>query len=461
MKVESHDGSRERAVLCAMITDDSVLARLSAVYCDDLFYSRWSNLIGSWSVKFFQKYGRAPREKIEAVYQKWAQRSRDADTSQLIANFLASLSGEYERNGNSDFDLDRSAEYLNEVRLRRLSEQISDAIALGNVTEAMALAAGYSKVEVGLGSVFNPFDNDSVVEAAFSERGESLVCYTDELEALGEFYSTALSRDSLVAVLAPEGVGKSTVLLDIAYTAMMQGRKVLYFEAGDNSQNQVMRRLMCRSAQAPWRPREVKFPTSLQTREGRPIVGFRAVNFMKPLSQERAKEALQADREAAKVVGGGLLMSCHATGTLSVDSIEGVMDSHERAGYVTDLICADYADIMLHPHQRKDPLHQIEALWQQLRSLSQKRHCLVLTATQATRDAYRGFLLAKQHVSGNKLKLANVNAMIGINQSEADKEQQCYRLNVLKLRSDEFQTSRTVCVAGCPAIGQPVILSKW
>ena len=106
-------------------------------------------------------------------------------------------------------------------------------------------------------------------------------------------------------------------------------------------------------------------------------------------------------------------------------------------------------------------LREIDETWKALRRLSQQRHCLVVTATQANALAYGdgSKLLTRKNFSGRKTKLAHVNGMIGIVRNEQEIDTGRCRVNWIVRRSQHFNEHRACRVAGCYAIASPAMKS--
>jgi len=96
-----------------------------------------------------------------------------------------------------------------------------------------------------------------------------------------------------------------------------------------------------------------------------------------------------------------------------------------------------------------------------MRSLSQRLHCLVLTATQTNRAAFDVRVLRREHVGGDHRKLAEVTGMVGINQSAEEKDLGLYRLNWVVQRSLDFSEDRCLWTASCLAVNDPCIHSSF
>jgi len=94
-----------------------------------------------------------------------------------------------------------------------------------------------------------------------------------------------------------------------------------------------------------------------------------------------------------------------------------------------------------------------------LRGLSQERHCLMVTATQASARAYGKDLIDMSDYSEDKRKYAHVTAMIGLNQTPDEKKVGIMRINMIVQREGEFFSERTVKIAQDLRIGRPLLFS--
>ena len=127
--------------------------------------------------------------------------------------------------------------------------------------------------------------------------------------------------------------------------------------------------------------------------------------------------------------------------------------------WVPDVIVIDYADIVAPPRGVKEPRDQVNEIWKALRAMSQRQHCLVVTATQTNAASYEAKTLGRQHYANDKRKYAHVTALAGINVTAEEKEAGVARYNWIVLREGQYSSRKCVHVAGCLAIGQPSLVS--
>jgi len=96
-----------------------------------------------------------------------------------------------------------------------------------------------------------------------------------------------------------------------------------------------------------------------------------------------------------------------------------------------------------------------------LRGLSQERHVLVVTATQADSESYERKRLTMSNFSEDKRKLSHVTAMYGLNQDPQGREKKLgiLRINEIVVREGEFSNDREVWVLQDLAAGRPFLES--
>jgi len=470
LKLKKRTASEERQILIGMIVDPIVLGRIAFKYQKQMFRSRFGNLIATWCVQYFHKYQKAPMKQIESLFESWSDKTQDKDLVRSTSTFLESLNGQYkkmERQSNSDFIIDMAGSYCNEVQVERLVESVQAHLDMGQSSEATQLVSDFNRIEMGVGQGIDILQDEEAIKAAFADTADSIVQYPGEL---GNFFKHTFSRDSFVAFMGPEGRGKSFWLMDVCYRAMLQRQKVAFFEVGDQSQNQIMRRLMIRAARHPRYPKDIDYPTKMRqvqkVEDGVMVSGIdvdtKIKNYTKKLNVKKAMKACQkVMKEKIRSEESYFRLSCHPNSTLKVEGIENIVQDWIRGGWIPDVIAIDYADILNMDYQGLEGRDRINESWKRLRRLSQTYHCLVLTATQADAESYDRTTMSMRNFSEDKRKFAHVTAMLGLNQTGAEKKKSLMRLNYLKLRDDEFLQSKCIHVAGCLALGNPCVLSKF
>ena len=156
-------------------------------------------------------------------------------------------------------------------------------------------------------------------------------------------------------------------------------------------------------------------------------------------------------------------LSSHPTKTLKVSEIDTILDLWEREdGFVADMILIDYAD-SLAPESNIEFRHQENDKWMRMRALSQKRHALVITPTQADADSYKKNTLQLGNFSEDKRKYAHVTAMYGLSQDAKGREKRLgiMRINEILIREGDSLESNQVYVLQNLSRGQFAMSSYW
>lgn len=446
-----------------MIVHENVISSIAPKWDnkEGMFQSPWANVIGNWCVKFYLKYGKAPGRAIEGLYEQWS-RTADEDTAKLVEKFLEALSGEYVRRKkeiNPDFLIDRAGEHFTKVKAKRLRDLLDGGLSNGELDDVLKEIRNFDRVELGAGAQVNLLlDKNEVTDALTDMQADILVKYPG---ALGRFYGDALSRDGLIAFLGPEKRGKTFALIDVAWTAMLQRRRVMFFEIGDMSKKQIIRRFASRAAMTPVRPGQVKFPVKLTVDGDTATVKFKERTFKHELTFPKAVEAFnRVQNEKVKSKESYFKLAVYPNSTIGMAGVRSEVQRAVRLGWVPDVIVIDYADLLAAPPGYTESRDQINASWKAMRGLSQEFHCLVVTATQANAAAYKADSLDMSNFSEDKRKFAHATGMIGLNQSDMEKKQNVLRYNWIVLRESGYSIGRFCYVAGCPELASPCVLSS-
>lgn len=473
MKLQKSDGGIERKVLIGMVVHPTVLGRVALRWNADgggLFASKWCNLVGGWAVKYYNRYHKAPGRAVENVFTAWADKHQDEATVKTVEGFLADLSEEYGRGDdlNPELLIDQAGEHFQQVLMARLADQVRGYIDMGESGKAAELLDKYHKLDLGGGEGIDVLLDTAAIESCFAERQESLIQFPG---ALGEFFQDALMRDNFVSFTAPDKTGKTFWLLEMGWQAMLQRRKVAFFEVGDLSKRQVLMRLLSRAARHPYRspkgwPYVVRYPKKIEKFRDDQWSTVEHVDkeFDRPLDVEKAKAACdKVTRTQVRSRDSYFRLSVHPADTLDVYGMKATLESWGRDGFVPDVVIVDYMDLLAAPPQARglDERARIDATWKAMNGLSKELHCLIVSATQSDADAYDQTILTRKNFSGDKRKNAHPSVQIGINVSDRERQQGSCRLNIIVAREMEYNPRRVVHVAGCLPLGNPAVCSCW
>lgn len=502
----------ERSIVTGLITSTQYLDEIQSCWSTKYLESATARTLSNWCWEYYRKYKEAPHKAIEGIFlEKVKQLPKD--TAEDIQDILESLSDDAEQKKfNLSYLLDQTRSHFQAQSLTQFAEQIKECVETGEIAEAEKLAKGYKALLTPQSTVINPFDSSSRIKAAFLETSQPLVKFP---KALGQFWNAQLARDSFVALMGPEKRGKTFMLIEIAMRALMSHCNTVFFQAGDMTENQFLRRLCiwmagrsdkakyCDARYVPtldcWKNQCGTCTSPQQEMAGVPLFFkgdtdqksvtrdllvariednpdyvpcynckelegacfLKKENAIKPLTW---KEAYQTAVKFRKTHQTHFKLATYPNETLTTTEINTLLDTWEKGeGFIPDVIVIDYADIMAPDADcsRLESRHQHNRLWQRLRRLSQERHCLVVTATQAAASSYSKETITLSDFSEDKRKFAHVTAMYGLNQTTEEKRLGILRLNELVVREDDFFPDRQIKILQCLQRGKPFIGSYF
>jgi hypothetical protein len=468
MKVSKRDGSVENEILTGMITHDHVVARIAPKWDKTgLFRNPWANVVGGWAVNFHNKYGKAPGRSVTGLFVSWSQKPEsDQATVKIVERYLGSLSDKFVRlkkEINPDYVIDRAGEHFNEVREAKFIDALQGDRDGGDSAAFHKRVDQFSRIEIGSGGLIDLFEDRVALNQSFVNQSKVLVEYPG---AAGEFFKKAFCRDRFIAFQAPDKTGKSFFLQDLAYRAVSQRRRVLYFEAGDLSRDQVIDRFKVRTARKPLDAKEVQWPTKIvvegEEKVATPEITWERKKFTTGLSPLEAWKAFRLFKgDTVKSKDSYFKLSVHPNSSLGVSDIRSTVATLSRGGWVPDLVIVDYADILAPSPGYSESRDGINANWKKLRALSQEFHNLTVTATQTNAAAYKADVIDRSNFSEDKRKNAHVDGMVSINQKDEERDESICRLSWSVLRTAKFSSRRMLYVAQCLDLYQPIVRSCW
>jgi hypothetical protein len=140
-------------------------------------------------------------------------------------------------------------------------------------------------------------------------------------------------------------------------------------------------------------------------------------------------------------------LATYSRNTLTTAEMDSCLDEWERVDdFVPDVIVVDYPDIM--SSDVKEFRHKQDDIWGGLRRVSQERHALLVTVTQADAASYKQGKLSVGNFTEDKRKNAHVTAMFALNQSPDGREKALgvIRVGAILVRDGAFSVDDQVVV---------------
>ena len=504
IKRKKVDTALEKQVITGMIMSTRFLTEMKEIYKPALFELGFATIIAEWCLSFYATYEKAPKDNIEDLYFKWCKTDPDEQQVDYIGKFLGTLSDEYDYADkfNTDFVLDKAIKHFNIRNYKELSRGLNACVADDDAEAAEELQNEFRRVEKATCEGIDPFSDKEAVIAAFGETIEPVFKVPGRL---GQLLNPELIRASLVSLVGVEKMGKTWWLMFLGMMARKSGCQVAFFQAGDMTQNQMVRRQQIYLAQKSDRAKYCQemyvpvldcahnqddscnkkkrkcdfgiefdedgdfefdpdyIPCTVCSKD-KGTYAFKGAAWYKlrpackPLHGKEAYAISVAHNKATRAKP--FKLATYPNTTLNVSGIKRQLETWERLeGFVPDVIICDYPDIFAPEKSNVEFRHQQNETWKALRGLSQSQHACVIVATQASASAYGKENVGREDFSEDKRKYAHVTSMFSLNQTAEEKTKGIMRIAPMVVREDDFDINYNVKILQCLQIGRPYLAS--
>lgn len=501
----------DKRIVVGMVVSTQYIRSLANIFKPSLINNRYSAMIATWCLEYFQTYQKAPGEHIFDIFY---DKMKNDEFSKAEEESLRLIFDSLERDipevletadkFNYDFLLDQTAMFFRQQSLKHLAEDLDTHIQNGDLEEAEGQLSQFHRIEKELPKGINPLESPEAYQKAFESREEPLFRLPG---AYGELINPHLIRGGFLAFLARAKAGKTWRLIDIAMRAARERCKVAIFQLGDLSQDDYMVRqavYLSKRSNDPIYCNEVLVPIldCLKNQQGAcpynkgksngKVVEFgdlsqwgkrdwlfehqscvyccrekhfegslwwRVREKVSPLTWREAWKNTDIWKKRHKV--RGLRLATYPNSSVDVDGIEQQLDLWDRVdNYRPDVVVLDYPDIMKPDKGVKEKRQQEDERWRSLRRLSQERHICLITVTQSNRSGFDDKDLSAFNTSEDKRKLDHVTVMFGLNQTEEEEEQGVIRIESILQREGKKRRSQVTVLQNLET-GQPYIASYW
>jgi hypothetical protein len=495
------DVELEKRIVTGLILSDSYCNEVAPNLKLSFFRSKFIVTLTSWVLDYYNDYQKAPSKHIQDIYNSYKD-SIDENDSELIGDLLVDLSGHYEQDPdiNVDYLVDKTYEYFDKNSLVNIADGIKSSLERNDLDKARSQLLSYHEVSRVVSGWIQPFADEDFMRKVLDVEARELFSFAG---VIGEVMGP-LRRNWLIGVMGPMKRGKTWWLGEFSIQGWLSRKNVAHIILEDEADEFASR--LYKSATGLTDPGEsgvIHYPVfdcesnqdgSCKMRERESDVAL-LVDYEKPrfedvnngykpcsycrnregissrykqdtwfVGHERASltiSSLKKKMKSSKYLGvkrDNFFMKSYPAYSVNLSKVVADIELLEHQyGFVPDIITIDYADILAPEVAHRDSVRQVDETWKTLKQLAQVKHCLVVTGSQSTRAGMDKQTLKMKDTPDNIKKLAHVNAMFTLNQTETEKELGYLRFGVLVHRHRKFYESVQALVLQQPETGQTLI----
>jgi len=497
----------ENDILTGVITNTSYLSKIVKNY-QPHYFSDYGRVIVGWVMDYWDVYHQAPGKNIQNIYNVEAE-GLPHGLARNIATYLENLSNTYEdaKEFNVPYLLEQTRVYFRRKSYEYLYTKGRDLILAGQVEEAAKLHESFRDTIASTSQWENPLDQRVIAEH-FSNLDDDIYGVLSFRGALGELIGP-LERGWLVSFLGPMKRGKSFWLMETLFRMAASRKRVAYINLemiGKGVREREYTRLTATGKSMD----KVQFPIfdcyynqcgecpvpKLRTNDMQlrmddaertlPKWGSNGLEDYRVCTACRDREDYREHylpdvwytwhtpkqtinsglvRKTAKgfvkMFGDNIRQITYPAYSVRISDIRRDLNELQwTEGFVPDGVLVDYADIVQPDYETGSERQNLNQVWKGMKRSAGDMGALWVTASQTTREAIDKEVVGQKDVPEDIRKLAHVDALYGINQTESEKEDLITRISTVVHRHKNW-SKRTVAVLHQLALGMPYLDSEW
>ena len=377
-------------VIAALFTDRIFLQQIADIIQPDYFESDTNSWLLEVILDHFREYKTPPSKDVLKV------KVTEIENDILKTAVLEQLKDVFRYMESDDLSFVKD-EILKFCKNQEIKRAIMDSVTLlkmGNYDEIKskmdsAMKAG-ADTNIGLDYI-----ND--VASRYNEAARHTI--TTGWDVIDDLMDGGLAPGELGVVMAPAGIGKSWMLINIGANAVKAGKTVIHY--------------------------------TLELNEN--YVGQRYDSVLTGINAQTLKHHQDTVEEKMKSLSGSLIVKYYPTKSVGVMALKAHIEKTIMQGKTPDLIIVDYGDL-LKVNTKKDKHEALEDLYEELRGMAGEYAIPVWTASQAGRSALEEDIIEADKIASSYGKVMVADFLMSLSRKVEDKMSGTGRGHVIKNR---------------------------
>lgn len=388
-KLSEYGFSFQVKVIAAMFTDRTFLQQIADIIQPEYFESESNSWILEVVLTHFRTYKTPPTKDVLKV------KVTEIEHEVLKVAVLEQLKEVFRYMESDDLSFVKD-EILRFCKNQEIKHAIMDSVNLlkiGNYDEIKtkidsAMKAG---ADTNIGH-----DYKSEVAQRYNEAARHTI--TTGWDVVDDLMDGGLAPGELGVVMAPAGIGKSWLLINIGANAIRNGKNVVHF--------------------------------TLELNEN--YVGQRYDSVITGIAAQNLKNHQEDIEEKMSRIDGELVIKYYPTKSVGAMALKAHIEKSAMLSKKPDLVIIDYADLLR--VSTKDKHEALEELYEELRGLAGEYGVPVWTATQAGRSALEDDIIEADKIAASYGKVMVSDFIMSLSRKVQDKLSGTGRVHIVKNR---------------------------
>jgi replicative DNA helicase len=376
-------------VLAAMFTDRTFLQQIADIIQPGYFESESNEWILDVILNHFRTYKTPPTKDVLKV------KVTEIEHDVLKVAVVEQLKEVFRYMESDDLSFVKD-EILKFCKNQEIKHAIMDSVNLlknGNYDEIKtkidsAMKAG---ADTNIGHEYK-----SQVALRYNEAARHTI--TTGWDVVDDLMDGGLAPGELGVVMAPAGIGKSWLLINIGANAIRNGKNVVHF--------------------------------TLELNEN--YVGQRYDSVITGIPAQNLKNHQEDIENKMSRISGELVIKYYPTKSVGVMALKAHIEKSAMVGKAPDLVIVDYADLL--KVSAKDKHEALEELYEELRGMAGEYGVPVWTATQAGRSALEDDIIEADKIAASYGKVMVSDFIMSLSRKVQDKLSGTGRVHIVKNR---------------------------
>jgi replicative DNA helicase len=373
-----------------MFTDRIFLQQIADIIQPDYFESDSNSWLLDVILEHFRQYKAPPSKDVLKV--KVTEIENDILKTAVLEQLKEVF--RYMESDDLSFVKDEILKFCKNQEIKRAIMDSVNLLKMGNYDEIKskmdsAMKAG-ADTNIGLDYI-----ND--VASRYNEAARHTI--TTGWDVIDDLMDGGLAPGELGVVMAPAGIGKSWMLINIGANAVRAGKTVIHY--------------------------------TLELNEN--YVGQRYDSVLTGINAQTLKHHQDTVEEKMKTLSGSLIVKYYPTKSVGVMALKAHIEKTIMQGKTPDLIVVDYGDL-LKVNTKKDKHEALEDLYEELRGMAGEYKIPVWTASQAGRSALEEDIIEADKIASSYGKVMVADFLMSLSRKVEDKMSGTGRGHVIKNR---------------------------